>query len=287
MLSRNKLVILMLVLAGCGPGRYARRRANDLGDVFRFHVGAGPSLGLLANVNATRFVAVGAGEYNTTRYGAVHGRYGSWREERADFNLGVPIYGHTHVTRIYGGNMRRTRSVETFTPSVKYSIHDSTRGLAEVSANVYAGIVGIDTGIDLGELGDFLLGFACIDFLSDDDRTALDASISGSAWMRAEAARKLGNEPGPASEEALGLLINDPLVEVRIRAVRSLGRIGNELTLPVIARAVDDEDGAVREEARKAIEKITDRRFLDFDDLRGWLKEQAWYTKSQENEPPK
>ncbi len=282
---KKKLVILMLVLAGCGPGRYARRRANDLADVFRLHVGAGPSLGLLANVNATRFVAVGAGEYKTNRYGVVRGRYGSWREERADFNLGFPIYGYTRITRVYGGNMRRTLSLETFTPSMKYAIHDRTRGLAEVSANAHAGLVGIDAGIALGELGDFLLGFAGVDFIGDDDRLALDASGSGTAWTRAEAARRLGNQPGPASEKALGPLINDPVAEVRIRAVRSLGMIGNERSLPGIARAVDDEDGAVREEARRAIEKITNRRFLDFDDLRDWLKKQAWYKKELETEP--
>ena len=283
----KKLVILMLVLGGCGPGRYARRRANDLGDVFRFHVGAGPSLGLLANVNATRFVAVGAGEYKTNRYGVVRGRYGSWREERADLNLGIPVYGHTRITRVYGGNMRRTLSLEAFTPGVKYAVHDRTRGLAEVSANAHAGLVGIDAGIDLGELGDFLLGFAGVDIIGDDDRIALDASSSGTAWMRAEAARGLGNQPGPASEKALGVLIDDPVAEVRIRAVRSMGMIGSERTLPVIARAVDDEDGAVREEARKTIEKITDRRFLDFDDLRDWLKEQAWYKKERETDPQK
>lgn len=266
----------LLSAAGCSATDYAHRRACDFGDVFRFHVGSGH--GILANVHASRYVAVGVGEYSATRYGVIHGRYGAWQETRGDMNLVVPFHGYTDVNEVYAGNVRRTRLQSTYRQGVRYTIYDEMRGLAELSVNAHVLVIGLDAGIDVGEFGDFLLGIAGIDAAGDDyDRVAEGANASA-PYRRARAARLLGNRPGPDAERALAKLMHDEVAEVRAQAVRSLGRIGTSRTLPVIAEAVEDEDAGVRQEARRAIETITNRRFLDEADLKDWLDGRSWYT---------
>jgi hypothetical protein len=260
-------------MVGCAPQRYAIQRAQDLGDVFRLNGGIG--LGALANVQATRYVAVGLGEYRTDRFGAVRGEYGAWSEERADYNFVVPGWGYTRVGRVYWGNLRSSRVPEMVIPRMGRTIDDATRGAAEVSVNVHALLVGIDAGVDFGELADFLVGFAGLDPMGDDARRAAVAAWSSSAWLRARAAEQLGDRPGVNSENALAHMLKDPVAEVRAHAARSLGRLGGERVLPPLVEALQDRDAGVRQEALRAVEKISDRKFENVEDALDWWRQRS------------
>jgi HEAT repeat protein len=74
--------------------------------------------------------------------------------------------------------------------------------------------------------------------------------------VRAAAGKALGRADGANAEaavELLNVLLEDPIPRPRIAAVRSLGHIGSPAVLPLLKRALHDDDDAVRATAGGAL----------------------------------
>jgi HEAT repeat protein len=76
---------------------------------------------------------------------------------------------------------------------------------------------------------------------------------------RSAAAKALGRAQGKSGEAVIGILsdlLADPIPRPRIAAVRSLGQIGGESAIPILKRALHDEDDAVRAAAGGALGRV-------------------------------
>ena len=72
--------------------------------------------------------------------------------------------------------------------------------------------------------------------------------------VRLAAARAIRNiAPGAAISEMARLALEDPIWEIRVQATRALGNSGNPSVLPVLERALEDEDKNVRAAAANAL----------------------------------
>jgi HEAT repeat protein len=77
---------------------------------------------------------------------------------------------------------------------------------------------------------------------------------------------------GPEAVELLAARYRaDSEIDVRLRALRELGRLGNEAAIPVLARALEDPDPAVQYRAVAALKQISGRDLGD--DVNAW---RAW-----------
>ncbi len=186
--SRPKTLALALcmslaTLAGC-QGPNLQDRMDDTAEIVRLNGGLGP--GLLANVHVTRLLAVGVGAYEARRYGFRNGYGWIWDERRYDANLGIPIWGWEDVDAVVHGGMPKSllrgdeRDVCWWAPPL--TIADKNRGWLEVSANLHLIWLGLDVGVDCGELLDCICGWFGFDPAGDD------------AWTGKDVAK---HEPGP------------------------------------------------------------------------------------------
>jgi hypothetical protein len=169
----------LLAVAGCKSPNL-KDRMDDSAEILRCNVGWGP--GLLVNAHVTRCLALGAGAYDARRFGFRNGHGWIWDERRYDTNLVIPIWGWEDVDSVYYGGMPvtpiRGDDLDRLPPGedpgglrwaqMPLTLNDRNRGWLEVSANAHLIWVGIDLGLDVGELVDYLLGWVGVDLAGDD-----------------------------------------------------------------------------------------------------------------------
>jgi HEAT repeat protein len=80
---------------------------------------------------------------------------------------------------------------------------------------------------------------------------ALKDPIKGVRLAAARGIRKLA--PGAALPEMARLALEDPIWEIRVQATRALGNSGDPSVLPVLEKALEDEDKNVRAAAANAL----------------------------------
>ncbi|MFO7900277.1 MAG: hypothetical protein R6V58_14600 [Planctomycetota bacterium] len=179
------LPLVLLAGAGC-KGPTLRDRYDDSAEIFRLNVGLGP--GLLANAHVSRAVALGLGTYQARRYGFRNGHGWIWDERRYDTNLVLPIWGWEDVDATYYGSMPVSLihgdDKDPLRPGEEpgrwkwarnpLTINNPNRGWGEISANLHLVFIGLDAGIDFGELADYLLGWFGVDIMGDDSRTGAE-----------------------------------------------------------------------------------------------------------------
>lgn len=172
------LCVATVALTGCTAPNISDR-LDDGAEMCRLNIAYGP--GLLANVNVTRCLALGLGSYEARRCGFRNGYGWSWDERRYDMNLVVPIFGWEDViavqrgsmplTPVFGDQKDPTAPEEGFCSRAQLTINDESRGWFEVSANAHFIWVGIEAGVDVGEVLDWALGWFGLDIMGDDDHT--------------------------------------------------------------------------------------------------------------------
>jgi len=176
------LVALVVACGGCKAPNF-QDRLDDCGEMVRLNLGAGP--GLLANVHVTRCLALGIGGYESRRYGFRNGYGWMWDERRYDTNLVIPIYGWEDVDAVLYGGMPKTLlrgdDRDSLRPGEErgfwrwagqpLTLKDRNRGWFEVSVNLHLIWIGLDVGVDVGEILDAALGWFGIDPAMDDEHT--------------------------------------------------------------------------------------------------------------------
>jgi hypothetical protein len=159
---------------------------DDAAEMVRFNFGGGP--GLLANAHVTRCLALGAGAYDARRLGFRNGYGWLWDERRYDFNLIIPLYGWEDVMATTHGSMPETvlrgDQHDRLPPGedpgffgwaeMPLTLNNPNRGWFEVSLNLHFILIGIDVGIDAGEIVDYVVGWFGFDPAGDDAWTGKD-----------------------------------------------------------------------------------------------------------------
>lgn len=98
----------------------------------------------------------------------------------------------------------------------------------------------------------------------DDAEPAVCAGLADEAWrVREMCAKVIYHRQLGQAADALIEVASDPIVRVRAAAVRALGRVGEAEGAAAIRACMDDDDGAVRRSAEKALDEL--RRRLDRD----------------------
>ncbi|MBI2899397.1 MAG: hypothetical protein HYY17_04385 [Planctomycetes bacterium] len=183
--GRLGCLIALPLLAGCG---YASARANDFADIWRINVETG-ALGIEADVKVGELAHVGVGMKGFSRYGTTYGieqESKDWAEIHLPLSL-IYAFGREPFALHYVRALGDTRSPYVWWWGPYQSAEDrcfallppvTERGSSrrtllhsfdlEVSAFVL--IFGLEFGISLGELVDFVLGIFTIDIAGDDTR---------------------------------------------------------------------------------------------------------------------
>ncbi len=125
---------------------YLPNRLFDLCDVVRLHARVGT--GFAAGARVTRYVPAFIGDYGALWVGLPG--------PRGRAKLPLPV-----GTESQGG-------VEAGPALAGSGSHAPVYGVGEVGAGGMVYIVGVDVGVDLYEVADFLAGFALVDFARDD-----------------------------------------------------------------------------------------------------------------------
>ncbi len=206
-LRRVTLVMALIGLAGCASvTRVLEERCADLGDGFRLT--AGTALGLYFEAEATSWVHPAAGFVDVSlapRWTVGWDRREMTGEVRSaafpTLIFGWPIYGHHETSTGYGdsrpywrgflspwmlaghrhvaGRSHSLFALHHFVPHPRITEADSDRGDGDSegwSADTWLGfsgtalLLGIDVGVNVVELTDFLVGCFGWDMLGDDDR---------------------------------------------------------------------------------------------------------------------
>jgi len=179
------LCALVAAAAGCKAPNL-QDRMDDAAEMCRLNLGLGP--GLLVNAHVTRCLALGMGTYEARRFGFRNGHGWIWDERRYDTNLIIPIWGWEDVVAVVHGGMPKTLlrgdDHDPLPPGEKpgdlrwaempLTINNKNRGWLEVSANVHLIVIGLEAGIDFGEVLDYALGWFGIDIMGDDSRSAAE-----------------------------------------------------------------------------------------------------------------
>jgi len=170
-------------------------RFKDASEILE--ISAGVSVGVEANIRATKLIQVGFGSYSGDWAGLKEGRCASWCEERIEMGLS-PFFFH---------ELKRTSDtlVNIGHPAFGESSHDiymndlfllTDRGFFEfgVTANIIG--IGIDIACEGAEVVDFLAGWFGADILHDDAYSrSLEALVSqvnsSDPWKRNAAIRAL------------------------------------------------------------------------------------------------
>ncbi len=85
---------------------------------------------------------------------------------------------------------------------------------------------------------------------------------SKSVRYRKAAAILLGKYKNYEALDLLEELLKDPEEEVKIEAIKSLGRVGTPLTIPKISEGIDDDNKMVRAEIARSLGRIKDQNSL-------------------------
>lgn len=130
-------------LGGMGDGAkaallYIPNRFMDLVDIFRLSIGVGEGWG--ANFRATELLTAGVSDYDTIRFG-MRGREMPRYEESVEEQC-IGLFG--------------------------FRAGRFDRDPYELAITGHAAYAGLEAGLDLDEIADFLLGFVCIDYREDD-----------------------------------------------------------------------------------------------------------------------
>ena len=182
-LKRTPLILAaalcLAALAGCRAPNL-QDRMDDSARIFRLNIGWGP--GFLVNVQVTRPIELGFGAYEARRCGFRNGHGWIWDERRYDGNLIVPLWGWEDVDDVYYGSMPKTtlrgddarrllpdeRSGPFRWADAPMTLGDENRGWLEVAFNVHIIYVGIEAGVDVGQLVDYVAGWFGWDPLNND-----------------------------------------------------------------------------------------------------------------------
>ena len=275
----KQLVAILFVLAGvgcCGPAIYLKQRARDAVGPFRADISVGK--GLHANVNATRFLALGAGKCDVRRIGGRRGQWGVWDEQRSDLNLLVPIFGKTTISSVDSGNVERTQPIDWHGIS-PLTVNDGTRGKLEVSGNLHVLVAGAELGLDFGEMGDFLLGWFGLDPADDDVRDPFEALRSRSPGIRIRGLHDLVVRPEDEALSAIESALLDPEPAVKIEAMKVLMARYDARCVPSLVPLLDDPALDVQTQAAVAISHIDGVRFKKRDkvaEARKWWLKTGW-----------
>jgi hypothetical protein len=157
--------------SGRQPGRWALmypvNRALDLADIVS--VGAGPVVGLSADVHATRALQIGAGGGAGVQAGWWPGRYaGLMAGGVTGVHFGPFSYADVHFGE--GGaeaaEIREYKLRGSNCPG--YPVFQEDLDYWAVGAKVIAGVVGLEFDIHPTQIADALLGFLFIDIMQDD-----------------------------------------------------------------------------------------------------------------------
>ena len=127
---------------------YLPNRFFDLLDIVRLRVRVGP--GFAIGVRATEAVDAHAGIYTSVFAGAP----GPRARRRANLPVGLENYAGAEISAAAGDSDRGLT-----TPNY---------GTLEFGGGFQAGVVGLDVGVDLGELADFFTGFFLVELIEDD-----------------------------------------------------------------------------------------------------------------------
>lgn len=120
----------------------------------------------------------------------------------------------------------------------------ATAILAEHDPRVRCKILEIATGFDTAAAA-----AVCRGGLQDPDSRVRMAACS--AWAK---------RGGPEAVQLLGARYQtDAEIDVRLRALRELGTLGDKQAIPVLARALEDSDPAVQYRAVAALKKVSGR----------------------------
>ena len=163
-MQRQRVTSLLLAAclfsaSGC---TYLQKRGQDLSDAIYLHGGVG--LGLEAHVSAITSIAqLGLGGHVSRRAGLDGWQHGRWKETQAC--LAFPLFlGVFYVDRTeHTDGMIRVPQRGGCVPVVF-----GNRFVIGPEAGVFAGVVGIEAGVDVVELLDFLTGWFGWDLLNDD-----------------------------------------------------------------------------------------------------------------------
>jgi len=128
---------------------YIPNRIFDVLDVVRLRVRTGP--GLAVGVRATEAVDLGVGAYSSIFVGCP----GPRGRRRANLPIGLESYVGAELSGLAAGEDEDGREGPSY-------------GALEVGAGFHAGAVGLDFGIDPGEIVDLGLGLLFLDPIGDD-----------------------------------------------------------------------------------------------------------------------
>jgi HEAT repeat protein len=171
----------------------------------------------------------------------------SWRpfQDRKKAAREREKYGPTADERIKGlaadakqAKAGSTREQNDFTQALVEAV------LAEHDPRVRVEILEIAAGFDTPAAAAI-----CKGALEDPDERVRMAACS--AW---------GKRGGPEAVQLLAARYQaDPELDVRLRALRELGTVGDKQAIPVLARALEDSDPAVQYRAVAALKKVSGR----------------------------
>ena len=164
------LLLPLLLVTGCAG--YLKDRMKDAVEVLE--VSAGISVGVEANVRATKLLQAGFGSYNGDWAGLKNGRLAAWSEERVEMGV-TPFYFHELIRDDLGKGDGKLVPIEHplfgdagFEPFMNDFYLLTDRGWFEAGITVNLICVGADLSVDLSEVFDFLAGIAGFDPLTDD-----------------------------------------------------------------------------------------------------------------------
>jgi hypothetical protein len=190
----------MLLPAASGCAGYLRDRLKDASEIVE--LSAGLSIGVEANVRATKVLQAGVGSYNGDWCGLKEGRLAAWREHRVEMGIAPFFYQELKRTSDTLLEIRHPRYGESGFEIYMNDLHLITdRGLFEFGLTANLIVLGIDLDLDGAELADFLMGWFGVDILSDDawSRTQEELVMqvnSSDPWKRAAAVRALHRVTG-------------------------------------------------------------------------------------------
>lgn len=179
------LVCALFLLSGCSVGRYAQNRGCDLLDIFDFKAGYG-GLGLGAKVQASEYVKTGFG------FGEIYETVEFYGRRKDRFPM---MFYHGLIAGFDGPEMPGAGIEADWdlflvgNPPADVAPLDRARFGAEIV------LPGVNFGffLNLGQMLDFVAGFAGFD-LADDDTTPIGTPLRGE-WSEEDAAESATKSP--------------------------------------------------------------------------------------------
>jgi len=178
--SRSLLIssaLLLFLGTGCSPLQpreqttlnegfaFLRDRGNDFLDITRLNLSAGPGLHL--NASATRYCQIGGGYWDGYRFGWCGRYHGLWQETAEDWNFFYSFQSNFSRTERWG-YVQDEWALERTSKEPAPAWRNRNRPIAGINLEAHLGLIGLETGVEVDELLDFLLGFLGNDILGDD-----------------------------------------------------------------------------------------------------------------------